>query len=202
MEPQKTLLFNQSHNLDVWGIYTSDNHLVIYILFYKEGKLISSRVFSSKIPIEIPLSEFLGSLIFETYTQKLPVPQEILLPVEIEERNTLSELLLSKTGKKIVIHCPKRGDKEELVKLACKNAESKFLEEKELQTSKGTILQEIQRLLYLPKIPRRIECFDASTYQGNNTVVGMVVFENGNAYKSHYRKFAIKKENIHDDYYS
>lgn len=202
MEPQKTLLFNQSHNVDVWGIYISDNHLIINILFYKEGKLIGSRVFGSNLPIEIPLSEFLGSLIFETYTQKLLIPQEILLPVEIEETKILSELLFSKTGKKVVILCPKRGDKEELVKLACKNAESKFLEERELQTNKGTILQEIQKILHLPKIPKRIECFDVSTFQGGNTVVGMVVFENGVAHKSHYRKFSIKKEKIHDDYYS
>lgn len=202
MEPQKTLIFNQSHNVDVWGIYISDNHLVIYILFYKEGKLIGSRTFNLNIPIEIPLSEFFGSLILETYTQKLPIPQEILLPVKIKEIKTLSELFFSKTGKKVLILCPQHGEKEELVKLACKNAESKFLEEKELQTNKGAILQEIQRMLHLSKIPKRIECFDASTYQGDNTVVGMVVFENGIAFKSHYRKFSIKKENIHDDYYS
>ncbi len=202
MEPQKTLIFNQSHNIDVWGIYSSGEQLVIYILFYKEGKLIGSRSFNLNIPLEMPLSEYLGSLLFETYTKKLPVPEEVLLPVEIEEAQSISEILLLKTGKKVTITVPKRGEKEELFKLACKNAESKYLEEKELQSSKGVILQEIQRLLYLPKLPKRIECFDASTYQGTNTVVGMVVFENGLPYKSHYRKFSIKKENINDDYYA
>lgn len=202
LEPQRMLLFSHSHNIDVWGIYTSENHLVIYILFYKEGKLIGSRSFSSTIPLDMPLSEYLGSLILEIYTQKLSPPEEILIPVDIEEVKSLTEVLFLQTGKKISIVFPKRGKKEELIKLACKNAESKFLGEKQLQTSRGAILQEIQKLLHLPKIPRRIECFDASTYQGDNTVVGMVVFENGIAYKPHYRKFSIKKENIHDDYYA
>ncbi len=202
MEPQKTFLFNQSHSIDVWGIYISDNHLIIYILFYKGGKLIGSRRFSLNIPLEIPLNEYLGSLILDTYTQKLSIPEEILIPVDIEEFESLTELLILKTGKKVVISCPKRGSKEELIKLACKNAESRFLEEKELQTNKGIVLQEIQKFLHLPRIPKRIECFDASTYQGDSTVVGMVVFENGTPYKSHYRKFSIKKQTIHDDYYA
>lgn len=202
MEPQKTLLFNQKHNMDVWGIYVSDNHLIIYILFYQAGKLIGSRYFSQDIPLEIPLSEYLGSLIWETYTEKLPIPEEILIPVDIEEIHSLNELFESKTGRKVNITVPKRGEKEELIKLACKNAETKFLEEKEIRTSKGVILQEIQRLFYLPRIPSRIECYDASTYQGENTVVGMVVFENGIPYKAHYRKFSIKKEESHDDYFA
>ncbi len=202
MEPQKTLLFDQSHNTDVWGIYTSGNQLVLYILFYKEGKLIGSRNFSLTIPLEIPVSEYLGSLILETYNKKLTIPEEILIPIDIAEKQDLMELLHTKTGKKVTITSPKRGNKAELLKLACKNAEAKFLEEKELQTNKGLILQEIQKHLHLLRIPKRIECFDASTHQGENTVVGMVVFENGTSYKDHYRKFSIKKENIHDDYYA
>ncbi len=202
MEPQNILLFNQSHNIDGWGLYSSENQLIIYILFYQEGKLIGSRHFSLTVPLEMPLSEYLGTLLVETYTQKLPIPEEILLPVEIEEVQSISEILSSIRNKKVNITIPRRGNKEELIRLACKNAELKYLEEKEQQASKGAILQEIQRWLHLPKLPRRIECFDASTYQGDSTVVGMVVFEDGLPFKSHYRKFSIKKEDIHDDYYA
>lgn len=202
MEPQNTLIFNQSHNIDVWGLYSSENQLIIYILFYHEGKLIGSQNFSLTVPLEIPLFEYLGALLVETYTQKLPIPEEILLPIEIEEVQSISEILSSIRNKKVNITIPRRGNKKELIRLACKNAELKYLEEKEQQASKGAILQEIQRWLDLPKLPKRIECFDASTYQGDSTVVGMVVFEDGLPFKSHYRKFAIKKEDIHDDYYA
>jgi len=202
MEPQQTILFNQSRNIDVWGIYSSDNNAVIHILFYQNGKLVGSRAFSIVIPIEIPLNEFLSSILLDVYTQKLPVPAEILLPVEIDDVNSLTELLIEKTGKKVQMIHPKRGIKEELLKLASKNAEAKFLEERKLQASKGMVLQEIQKLLHLPKIPKRIECFDASTFQGDSTVVGMVVFENGIPNKSHYRRFAIDITDANDDYYA
>lgn len=202
MEPQQTILFNQSRNIDVWGIYSSDNNAVIHILFYQNGKLIGSHTFNINIPVEIPLNEFLGSILLEVYTQKLPVPAEILLPVDIDDTNSLTELLIEKTDKRVQINHPKRGVKEGLLKLALKNAEAKYLEEKQLQTSKGMALQEIQKLLHLPKIPRRIECFDASTFQGDSTVVGMVVFENGMPNKSHYRRFAIDIKDANDDYYA
>ena len=202
MEPQQTILFNQSRNIDVWGIYSSDNNAVIHILFYQNGKLIGSHTFNINIPVEIPLNEFLGSILLEVYTQKLPVPAEILLPVDIDDVNSLTELLIEKTDKRVQINHPKRGVKEGLLKLALKNAEAKYLEEKQLQTSKGMALQEIQKLLHLPKIPRRIECFDASTFQGDSTVVGMVVFENGMPNKSNYRRFAIDIKDANDDYYA
>lgn len=202
MEPQKTILNNYSRNIDVWGFYSSDKIAVFLILFYQEGKLIGSYNFTIKLPTEIPISEFLSSLLLELYTHNLSVPEEILLPIHIQETSQLETILTEKKGTKVKITSSTKGKNTELLDLALKNAETKFREEYNLQTNQGAILQEIQNILHIPRIPIRIECFDASTLQGNNTVVGMVVFENGIPKKSDYRRFSTKTSNINDDYFA
>ncbi len=202
MEPQKSVLTKSYNSLDAWGLYKSEKSVFVQILFYRDGKLTGSHSISFEVPIDNPIEEIIGNLILNTYLQAFPPPSEILLPVNLEEADALEQILSEHSGKKTKIVTPQKGLKKEILDLATKNAETKYLEELKIQSSKAIILQELQKTFNLPKIPLRIECFDASTHQGSQTVVGMVVFENASPNKNHYRKFEIITEGKQDDYYA
>lgn len=202
MEPQKSVLTHSYDSIDAWGIYKSERTVFIHILFYRSGKLTGSHSMSLDFPIENPLEETIGNIILNTYSQMLPPPSEILISYDLEEAKALEQILTENSGRKVVINFPKKGVKKDILELALKNAEAKYIEELKIQSSKATALQEIQKIFHLPKLPLRIECFDASTLQGNQTVVGMVTFENASPRKEHYRRFEISTEKLHDDYYA
>jgi len=202
MEPQKSVLTEAYNSIDAWGIYKSEKSVFIQILFYRDGKLTTSHSISFDLPIENPIEEVFSNILLNTYTQIFPPPSELLIPINIEELEALEQILTEHSNRKVKITVPKKGVKREILELAIRNAEAKYIEELKLQSSKATLLQEIQKIFSLPKLPFRIECFDASTHQGYQTVVGMIVFENATPKKEHYRKFEITTEKKHDDYYA
>ncbi|MCX8064264.1 MAG: excinuclease ABC subunit UvrC [Candidatus Hydrogenedentes bacterium] len=202
MEPQKSVLAHSHNSIDAWGIYKSEKIIFIHILFYRGGKLTGSYSISLESPIDSPIEETIGNIILNAYLQMFSPPTEILISLDIEEIKALEQVLTENFGRKIKINSPKKGIKRDILELALKNAEAKYIEELKIQSSKALILQEIQRIFSLPKLPLRIECFDASTLQGNQTVVGMVTYENASPKKMHYRRFEISTEKVHDDYFA
>jgi excinuclease ABC subunit C len=132
------------------------------------------------------------------------IPQEILLPFELEEENFIREYLKEKKGKKVELIIPKLGDKRKLVNLANENAEFQLKEhilalmKKDAELPKRIL--EFQKDLQLPKPPRIIECFDNSHIQGSEFVSSVVVFKDGKPLKSEYRRFKIKTVQQNDDF--
>src|SRR5579871_6187964 len=125
------------------------------------------------------------------------MPDEVLLPDEIEETRILEQWLRDKRGgKKVRITVPHKGTKADLVKIALDNANETLTmlrAQWASDTNKQTeALTELQQALNLPQPPNRIECFDISTLQGTATVASRVVFVQGASRKSEYRKFNIR----------
>ena len=124
------------------------------------------------------------------------VPREVLVPALPDDVEALSELLCRRRGSRVEIRIPQRGDKRDLLATVQRNAEQAFVRHKVRRasdlTSRGLALQELQDALGLSESPLRIECFDVSTLQGTETVASMVVFEDGLARKSEYRRFGVK----------
>ncbi|HVE25639.1 MAG TPA: excinuclease ABC subunit UvrC [Sporichthya sp.] len=124
------------------------------------------------------------------------VPREVLVPALPGDANAVSEWLAGRRGSKVDLRVPQRGDKKSLMETVERNAAQSLALHKTKRasdlTTRSLALQEIQDALALDEAPLRIECFDVSNLQGTEVVASMVVFEDGLARKSEYRKFNVR----------
>jgi excinuclease ABC subunit C len=146
---------------------------------------------------------FLSALLKQIYLDQSYVPRSILVPVEFPDRGLLAEMLTERTGRRVEILAPQRGEKRSLVDLVCQNAKQSYDQRfRVLQPGMKAIQEALQDALTLEELPRRIECFDISHIQGAETVASMVVWEDGAMKKSDYRKFQVKSVPGVDDFAS
>ena len=148
-------------------------------------------------------SVFFSALLKQLYLDQNYVPRSVLVPVEFPDRAVLGEMLSERTGKRVEILVPQRGEKRSLVDLVCQNAKQSYDQRfRVLQPGMKAIQEALQDALTLEELPRRIECFDISHIQGAETVASMVVWEDGAMKKSDYRKFQVKTVSGVDDFAS
>ena len=146
---------------------------------------------------------FFSALLKQLYLDQGYVPKHIYVPVDFPDRILLSEILRERSGHKIEIAAPQRGDKRSLVDLVCQNAKQSYDQRfRVLQPSIKSMQEALQDALTLAEPPERIECFDISHIQGAETVASMVVWEKGAMKKSDYRKFQVKTVSGVDDFAS
>jgi excinuclease ABC subunit C len=148
-------------------------------------------------------SAFFSALLKQLYLDQSYIPRSILVPVDFPDRAVLAELLAERTGHKIELAVPQRGDKRSLVDLVCQNAKQSYDQRfRVLQPNQKAIQEALQDALTLEEPPKRIECFDISHIQGAETVASMVVWEDGSMKKSDYRKFQVRTVSGVDDFAS
>jgi excinuclease ABC subunit C len=136
--------------------------------------------------------QVLSALLKQLYIDQQYVPRTILIPVDFDDREALAALLTERTGHRIELIVPQRGEKRSLVDLAAQNAKQSFTQRfRVLEPSRKAIQEALADALMLPELPRRIECFDISHIQGAETVASLVVWEDGKMNKSAYRKFKV-----------
>jgi len=174
----------------------------VQVFFVRQGKLIGRDQFIMSGADELTGGEILAAFIQQHYSQTDFVPKEILVSEEIPEAEVIAEWLSAKRGSRVVLRCPKRGEKRGLVEMVAQNAQEAMAErrqqrELELAATEGA-LHELQQALGLPRLPHRIECFDVSHVQGAEVVASMVVFEGGRPKKSDYRRFKMKADRNND----
>ena len=132
------------------------------------------------------------------------VPKEVLVAALPEDRATIEAWLSALKGQRVRILQPQRGARAEYMRLVAKNAEQNlkaYLAHQEVQeTAQARSLTELADALELPEPPHRIECYDISNMQGTNPVASMVVFVEGRAKKSEYRKFKIQYDHGPNDF--
>jgi len=152
---------------------------------------------------EFSSAVFFSALLKQIYLDQGYVPRHIYVPVEFPDRELLADALRERSGHKIEIAAPQRGDKRSLVDLVCQNAKQSYDQRfRVLQPSIKSMQEALQDALTLPEPPERIECFDISHIQGAETVASMVVWEKGAMKKSDYRKFQVKTVTGVDDFAS
>ncbi|MGF7236900.1 MAG: excinuclease ABC subunit UvrC [Frankia sp.] len=131
------------------------------------------------------------------------IPREVLVPALPEDPEVVAELLTMERGARVDLRVPQRGDKKTLMETVERNAKQAFGLHKTKRasdlTARSRALAELADALDLPEAPLRIECYDVSNLQGTEVVASMVVFEDGLARKSEYRRFAIKGIEGQDD---
>ena len=137
-------------------------------------------------------------------TSAAVVPKELLVSTLPEERTTIESWLSEVKGQRVRIVQPRRGTRAEYMRLVQKNAEQNlkaFLAHQEVQeTAQARSLTDLADALELPEPPHRIECYDVSNIQGSNPTASMVVFVEGRAKKSEYRKFKIQYDRGPNDF--
>jgi excinuclease ABC subunit C len=144
---------------------------------------------------------FFSALLKQMYLDQGYVPRSIYVPVDFPDRELLAEALRERSGHKIEIAAPQRGDKRSLVDLVCQNAKQSYDQRfRVLKPSIENMQAALQDALTLAEPPDRIECFDISHIQGVETVASMVVWEKGAMKKSDYRKFQVKTVSGVDDF--
>jgi excinuclease ABC subunit C len=151
--------------------------------------------------------EFFSALLKQLYIGQPYVPRNLYIPVDFEDRAELEDLLSEQSADKkaprVHILIPLRGDKRSLIDLAGNNAKQSYDQRfRVLKPTARKIQEELQDVLSLPDLPKRIECFDISHIQGAETVASMVVWEDGKMKKSDYRKFIIRTVEGVDDFAS
>ena len=196
VEKQKVIL--RGGDSDVLGYHRAADRLELALLFIRGGVLSGSRTLS--LGWELSDAEGISAFLPQYYTQGTYIPEEILLPIEIEDEATLADVLSDAKGRKVTLHHPVRGVKRELVELAEKNAAAALRERNEKQASIEMLLGELRTRLHLTRLPRRIECYDISTIQGRFSVGSGVCFLNGAADKKRYRHYRIREVGEQDDF--
>jgi excinuclease ABC subunit C len=186
---------------DVFAFHREGDRILFYVLWVRQGRLNGGQAFPFGSQ-EFPDEELLPSFVNLYYDQSSFVPEEVLLPIELESLEGLESLLSERRGDKVRVMVPKRGEKHDLVLMAAKNAEQAFTERKRSKEETDAVLSRLQQKLNLRNFPRRMECFDISHFQGSSIVASQVAVTDGETDKSRYRRYKIKTLEKQDDFAS
>ena len=199
-ERQQKMASAELGDRDVFGLKLGPKGAVVQVFLVRGGRVIErvELVTDAKEDGETE-SEVVEAAIQQFYFDQAP-PPEIHIPVELAEQELLEDWLARKAGRKVRIVMPQRGDKKGLMELALRNAALTYRTRFDANaTANFEALEVLQAALRLPKLPRRIDCFDISTIQGSETVASMVVCEEGRMKPGEYRKFKIGQR-FQDDF--
>jgi len=189
---------------DVFAVTRSGDVVCIVVLTIRDGNLVGKRHFFVYHATDIPDAELLQTTIEQWYVEQDQVPEEILLPTDVVDTDILTSFLQARRGRTVALVVPKIGDKRKLVGMAESNADvllREFLAQQALKDqSVSRAVLALQQDLRLPRLPRRIECFDNSHMQGTDYVSSMVVFIDGKPKKSEYRRYKLEEVQGNDDF--
>ena len=195
---EKQKIVTGAQDTDVIGYCRRESRLWLTLLYIRGGSMIGSRHFDFEWEMEN--GEGIHSFLNQYYGLEVYVPAEVLLPIPIDDATAFAELLGEMRGRKVTVTFPRRGTKEELVRLANRNAETAAREKMDSAEKMDQILLDLQQRLHLHRMPRRIECFDISAIQGRNAVGSGIAFSDGQPDKNRYRRFRIRTVDQPDDF--
>ena len=192
-------------NQDVLHVSSENNYSIGFVMRIRNGLLIGREKFDVKINNESSSALFYGFLI-QYYNNTLDIPDEIILDVVLENKQEFENWLSLKKNSLVKIINPIRGEKRKILDLCIKNSDI-LLKEKLIRKIKRKdyipkVLIELQDVLSMSVLPKRIEAFDNSNLQGTSSVAGMVCFIDGKPVKKEYRRFNIKTVKGIDDFES
>ena len=197
VERQKVVFAADYKDSDVIAMARADDEACVQIFFIRGGKLIGREYFVLEGTEDTADKQVMAEFVKQFYTEAAEIPQQVLLPQEIEEAQIIGQWLRSRRGgEKTEMVIPRKGQSRDLVKMAAENATETL---RALRTQwqadahkQEQALAELQSALQLPNPPNRIECYDISHTQGVATVGSMVVFTQGVPDKKLYRRFNVE----------
>lgn len=191
---------NKAVHRDVHGIHREADRLSIATLMYRDGKLEDSatREFQSLLPDDEVLSQFL----MQFYERASFVPDEIVVPIELEGMDALAAWISDRAERRVQISFPQRGERAKQAEMASINARHAMKVRAETEQRNKQLLSALQEAAGLERTPVRMECFDISHGGGKDTVASGVCFIDGEPAKGQYRKYKIKTHDRNDDFAS
>ena len=198
LDDRQQVTFPTSVNIDLIGIYREETISAACVFVVREGRTIRSVEFILDKGLDVSEEELVSGFLKRYYDETADIPAEVNLPIDLLDAEVLSEWLTQKRGHNCALHHPQRGEKFRLLQMASANARHALMRHM-IRTGyaddrTNQALLQLESALALDAPPLRIECFDISTLHGNFTVASMVVFTNGKADKSQYRRFKIRAE--------
>lgn len=207
LEKQSVVSAMSELDQDAIGYFGDDRGTMIQIVHIRAGRLIGTRfhflpLIDSSQPDEDP-REWLLSFLNQYYEEAI-VPDELILPIDIgRDLSRLLEAVFKERNEKLCrVRFPTDDDRRRLLEIANQNAKESFGRHVDFAEAKSKALEEIQAKLGLNRIPKRIECYDISTFQGSETVASQVVFIDGVPSKDDYRRYRIQTVDGTDDFRS
>ena len=196
MEKQAVVL-GDGTDADVVAFAEDELEAAVQVFYVRNGRVRGQRGWVVDKVEEMSTAGLVEQFLTQAYLdEQNEVPREVLVPALPEDADVVAELLEIVRGGRVALRVPQRGDKKALFETVERNAKEAFVRHKLKRssdiTSRSLALQELQDALGLREAPLRIECFDVSNLQGSDVVASMVVFEDGLARKSEYRRFAIR----------
>ena len=183
---------------DVFAIAQSDERYCLSVLRFYDGRLRDNEWFLFNEIDTLP--EARRELITRFYSMGRHIPPFITVDGEVDDKDLLVQWLSENAHRKVEINIPQRGRQVEIMTMCMNNAAQKLALSMGRNAKATAALDELARLLNLPKPPVMIESYDISHTAGSDNVAGMVVFKNGLPYRKSYRRFAIKGFDGQDDY--
>ncbi|PIE26177.1 MAG: excinuclease ABC subunit C [Micrococcales bacterium] len=202
---KSAVVLSDATDADVFALADDELEAAVQVFHVRGGRMRGQRGWVVEKVEEVGTERLIGQLLTQVYGDVEPaaVPREVLVPTLPAEHDDITAWLSDKRGSKVRVRVPQRGDKKALMATVTRNAEQALNLHKTRRagdlTTRSQALSEIAGALGMAESPLRIECFDVSNLNGSAVVASMVVFEDGLARKSEYRRFAVKGVDGQDD---
>ncbi|WP_327091788.1 excinuclease ABC subunit UvrC [Nonomuraea sp. NBC_01738] len=192
---KQAVVLGDATDADVIALAEDPLEAAVQVFYVRGGRIRGQRGWVVDKVEETTPAELVEHFLLQIYAEG-EIPKEVLVPALPPEPEAVTELLAEQRGARVELRVPQRGDKKALMETVERNAKESLAQHKIRRasdlTTRSKALQEIADALELDQAPLRIECYDVSHLQGENVVASMVVFEDGLARKSEYRRFAVK----------
>ncbi|MFI6472508.1 excinuclease ABC subunit UvrC [Streptomyces sp. NPDC050516] len=195
---KNAIVFNDATDADLIAVAEDELEAAVQIFHVRGGRVRGQRGWVTDKVEAVDTAGLVEHALQQLYGEETgdSVPKEVLVPALPEDAEAVSGWLASRRGSGVSLRIPQRGDKKDLMVTVARNAQQALALHKTKRasdlTTRSRALEEIAAALELDSAPLRIECFDISHLQGDDVVASMVVFEDGLARKSEYRRFQIK----------
>ncbi|CAI8951187.1 excinuclease ABC subunit UvrC [Methylocaldum szegediense] len=195
----KQAVHGEHGDIDIIACAFKGNVACVQMLFIRGGQQIGDRAFFPTMPEEQDPGSILAAFIPQYYLGK-QIPREILISHPIEDAGVIEEMLASQAGHAVQISARVRGERQKRLQLALVNAENALAAKLANRQDLYARFLALGEALHCPEPPKRLECFDISHTQGDQTVASCVVFDRQGPVKSAYRRFNIEGITPGDDY--
>ncbi len=200
---RQAVVLADSTDCDMIAFAEDELEAAVQVFYVRGGRIRGQRGWVVDKVEDVTTADLVEHFLIQVYSESDSVPREVLVPAQPPEEDAMTELLSEQRGGPVRLRVPQRGDKKTLLETVARNAHEALKQHKTRRasdlTTRSRALQEIQEALELDDAPLRVECYDVSNLQGTNVVASMVVFEDGLARKSEYRRFTIKAVEGQDD---
>lgn len=195
---KQKVVSSETKNQDIFALAQSSSSACLAVLNFRQGLLCSTDHFIFEFSESLPDTRH--QLILSYYAMNRDIPPKIVVDGEVADSDILVRYLEEKLSKKVELTIPQRGETARLMEMCLSNASQKLGEYLGQKGSETAALDELAKVLGLPKAPEYIESYDISHTGGADNVAGMIVFKNARPFKSAYKRFAIKGFDGQDDY--